>query len=44
LEVVLPVGDERNVKFNGKDAERITKDERGRAHFRGLFERSGARE
>jgi alpha-glucosidase (family GH31 glycosyl hydrolase) len=43
LEVVLPVGDERSVKFNGKDAERITKDGRGRAHFRGLFERGGAR-
>ncbi|KAJ4291903.1 hypothetical protein N0V90_009800 [Kalmusia sp. IMI 367209] len=35
LEVILPSGDERSVVFNGKEAEAVKTDDKGRKHFRG---------
>lgn len=35
LDVILPRGDPRGVVFNGKKAESVKSDEKGRKHFRG---------
>jgi alpha-glucosidase (family GH31 glycosyl hydrolase) len=39
LGIVLPAGDERSVKLNGKAAEKGSKDGKGRAHYKGAIER-----
>ncbi|KAF1937040.1 hypothetical protein EJ02DRAFT_515461 [Clathrospora elynae] len=39
LDIILPVGDERTVNFNGKEMTRLKEDGKQRAHFQGVFER-----
>jgi alpha-glucosidase (family GH31 glycosyl hydrolase) len=39
LGIVLPAGDERSVKLNGKASEKGTKDGKGRAHHKGAVKR-----
>jgi alpha-glucosidase (family GH31 glycosyl hydrolase) len=38
LEVILPRGDDRNVRLGGKEASRLKIDAKGRVHFSGWFE------
>lgn len=39
LGVILPAGDQRTVKFNGKEAEKGEADKQNRRHFKGQFSR-----
>ncbi|KAF2678893.1 glycoside hydrolase family 31 protein [Lentithecium fluviatile CBS 122367] len=44
IDVVLPAGDTRYVRFNGRKAENGMVDGKGRRHWRGLVERGGESE